>query len=168
MSDDKQPGTPSQRETLLAGITAAGRALSTAVVMDHEAISRHLGLSMTEEKALELLDRLGPLTPGELAIQAGLAANTATYLIQRLQAKGFVRRTAHPNDGRKLLIELDQQRMAEIAHFYSGWDQSLTKLCAPYTDAELGTILQFLHDATRLQQQITATHRHADPPADPD
>lgn len=144
------------RGTLTAQLMAAGRAHSTAAVMFHAAVAEHLGLSPTEEKTVELLQRLGPMTAGELARHSGLAANTATYLLDRLQDKGFVRRKPHPDDGRKVIVEVNTDRLAGGAELFADFLAGLETLCAGYSEEQLSTIVHFLTHAAQIQTEATA------------
>jgi DNA-binding MarR family transcriptional regulator len=76
-----------RRAELLDELALAGRAMSAATVMFHATVAARQGLSATEEKALDLLDRFGPLTAGELAKRSGLAPASVTGLINRLEEK---------------------------------------------------------------------------------
>ena len=49
-----------------------GRELSTAVILFHQAVAERAGLTATDWKCLDLLDRMGPLTAGQLADEVGL------------------------------------------------------------------------------------------------
>lgn len=147
--------TPARAE-LIAEIMTAGRAMSTAAVLHHAAVADRLGLSAAEEKTLELLQRTGPLTAGELARRAGLAANTTTYMLDRLVQKGFVRRSKHPRDGRKVLVEVDETHMASGARFFTDFAREMTDLLAGYTDTQLRTILHFSTEITRINHAATA------------
>lgn len=146
-----------RRAELLRELEAAGRAQSAATVMYHGAVAARRGLSATEEKALDLLDRFGPLTAGELARHAGLAPASVTGLVDRLERKGFARRLPHPRDGRSILVEVDRERvMASLAPLFADWFHSLDELWAGYTDEELELILRFLNEAAERQRQATA------------
>jgi DNA-binding MarR family transcriptional regulator len=115
------------------------------------------GLSATEEKALDLLDRFGPLTAGELAERSGLAPPSVTGLINRLERKGFARRVPNPGDRRSVLVEVDRERVyASMAPLFEDWVDSLQELYAGYTDEQLELILHFLNEAARRQQQATS------------
>src|ERR687892_862371 len=104
-----------RRAELLERLMQAGRAQSAATIMFHTAVAARHGLGASEEKALDLLERFGPLTAGELASHAGLAPPSVTGLINRLEAKGFARRIPNPKDRRSVLIEIDRERvMASI------------------------------------------------------
>jgi DNA-binding MarR family transcriptional regulator len=146
-----------RRAELLDQLALAGRASSAATVMFHTAVAARQGLSASEEKALDLLERSGPLTAGELARRSGLAPASVTGLINRLEAKGFARRVPNPGDGRSVLVEVDTERVyATVAPLFADWVGSLYELYAGYTDEQLEVILHFLTEAARRQQEATA------------
>ena len=146
-----------RRAELLEQLALAGRASSVATVMFHTAVAARQGLSATEEKALDLLERSGPLTAGELARRAGLAPASVTGLVDRLERKGFARRVPNPGDGRSVLVEVDSERVyATVAPLFADWVGSLYELYAGYTDEQLEVILHFLTEAARRQQEATA------------
>jgi DNA-binding MarR family transcriptional regulator len=146
-----------RRAELLDQLALAGRASSAATVMFHTAVAARQGLSASEEKALDLLHRSGPLTAGELARRSGLAPASVTALVDRLERKGFARRIPNPGDGRSVLVEVDRERVdATVAPLFADWVGSLYELYAGYTDEQLEVILHFLTEAARRQQEATA------------
>jgi DNA-binding MarR family transcriptional regulator len=154
--DDTRSPT-GRRAELLEQLAMAGRASSVATVMFHTAVAARQGLSASEEKALDLLERSGPLTAGELARQTGLAPASVTGLINRLEQKGFARRIQNPSDRRSILVEVDVERMyARVAPLFADWVRSLEELYAGYSDEQLEIILHFLTEAARRQQEATA------------
>jgi DNA-binding MarR family transcriptional regulator len=154
--DDTRSPT-GRRAELLEELAMAGRASSVATVMFHTAVAARQGLSASEEKALDLLERSGPLTAGELARQSGLAPASVTGLINRLEQKGFARRIQNPSDRRSILVEVDVERMyARVAPLFANWVRSLEELYAGYSDEQLEVILHFLTEAARRQQEATA------------
>ncbi|MFD7450648.1 MarR family winged helix-turn-helix transcriptional regulator [Kitasatospora sp. NPDC059827] len=146
---------PSRGE-LIARLNTAGRELSTAAVMFHSALAQLHGLSSTEEKAIDLLQRFGPLTARELGEHSGLAPASVTGLVDRLQRKGFARRIPNPADKRSVLIEAPEAPAEALAphfeHFMSGMDE----LYARYSDTELATIAGFLTAGAAVQREATA------------
>ena len=153
--DEPAPG--GRRAELLEELALAGRAMSAATVMFHTTVAERQGLSATEEKALDLLERFGPLTAGELAKRSGLAPASVTGLVNRLEGKGFARRIAHPSDRRSILVEIDAERVyAGMAPLFADWVGSLEELYAGYTDQQLELILHFLNEVARRQQAATA------------
>ena len=140
---------------MLADLELAGRGMSTAAVMFHTGLAGRLGLSATEEKALDILDRAGPLTAKELAERSGLAPPSVTALVRRLEQKGFATRRPHPSDGRRILIETSSDRLAGLTELFADWADALESLYATFSDQQLETILEFLRRATELQLEMT-------------
>src|ERR1051325_1860530 len=97
----------SEHDRAVEQVLWAGRKLSTAAVMFHTALAERVGLSVTETKALEVIERHGPITPGDLSRESGLAPASVTPLLDRLPRKGAARRVPHPSDGRRFLVEID-------------------------------------------------------------
>jgi DNA-binding MarR family transcriptional regulator len=154
---DGERAQPGRRAELLEELALAGRAMSAATVMFHTTVAARQGLSATEEKALDLLERFGPLTAGELSKRSGLAPASVTGLINRLERKGFARRIAHPSDRRSILVEVDADRVyAGMAPLFADWVGSLEELYAGYSDEQLELILHFLTEVARRQREATA------------
>jgi DNA-binding MarR family transcriptional regulator len=65
------------------------------------------GTEVTQAEA-HLLARLarGSASPGELHAAFGHKRSTLTSVLDRLEARGFIRRTPHPDDRRSFLITL--------------------------------------------------------------
>jgi DNA-binding MarR family transcriptional regulator len=63
-------------------------------------------LSPSQAAALATIDRHGPLTPSELASRERIQRPTATRVIARLEAAGFVDRTPDPDDRRSCVVGL--------------------------------------------------------------
>ncbi|MGW0806096.1 MarR family transcriptional regulator [Nonomuraea sp. NPDC002799] len=118
-------------------------------------MSERLGLGGTEEKTLDLLRRLGPLTAGEIAQHAGLAPATVSGLIDRLEAKWLVRRVRDIRDRRRVIVEINHERLAGFDELYEPFVTALARLYERYTDEELALILDFLDHATSLQRAAT-------------
>ena len=82
-----------------------GRELSTAVVMFHEAVGAHLGVSAGDQRALALIGSHGPMAAGELAERTGLTPGAVTGMIDRLERAGLARRETDPADRRRVLVQ---------------------------------------------------------------
>lgn len=143
------------REQLLAELRDAGRVHSNAAVMYHTAISARMGLSPVEEKTLDLLQRSGALSAGELAELTGLAPASVSGLIDRLERKGFARRVKDPQDRRRVNVESDPGIETRFAPLFAPFSARLADLYAEYTDAELAAIHDFLHRSARIQREAT-------------
>ena len=146
--------TPRRRE-LMEQLLTAGRESSTSAVMFHATVAELQGLSATEEKAIDVLERHGPLTARQLTERVGLAPATVSGLVDRLEAKGFARRVPNPDDGRSVLIETIKDRVDELGPVFANWMTTLYELCAKYSDKELRAIIDFLSEAAKRQQETT-------------
>ena len=140
------------RKELLSALEEAGRDKSAATIMFHTAVAAQHGLIPTEEKAIDLLHRFGPLTAGELGERAGLAPASITGLVDRLEAKGFCRRAKDPADGRRVLIALDRARLGQLAASFTDYARELNELYAEFSLAQLETIWRYVTEATRRQR----------------
>lgn len=145
----------SERAELVERILNGSRALSTETVMFHTAIAEQSGLSAVESKVTDYLARLGPQTPKALSQLSGLAPASVTALIDRLEAKGIVTRKPHPEDRRKVLIEIDRARMAAAAPLWDHLVKSVREACEKYADSELDAVIRFLADATAITHDST-------------
>lgn len=154
---------PRPREQVIADVSMAGRILSTAAVMFHTAVAEKQGLGLTEEKALDLLQRFGPMTAGELGQRAGLAPASVTGLVDRLEKKGFARREKDAVDGRRVLVHLVHEKLAAFAPLFADFMAQMDELYARYTVAELEVISGFMREAAARQQQATQTLRNPRP-----
>ena len=93
--------TPTRSETAVAS------ALRLAVMR----LARRLraersdsSLTISQIAALSTLERSGPLTPRELAAAERVQPPSMTRIAASLEAAGLVTRTAHPSDGRQVLL----------------------------------------------------------------
>lgn len=151
MSNDEE----TRRRELIRKVLDAGRVLSTAAVMFHAALGAKAGLSATDEKALDLIERFGPLSAGQLSARSGLAPASVTGLVNRLEAKGFARRIPNPADGRSVLIELVPEKIAEMAWLFDDFTKSLTELLEGYSSKELEAIVRYSTEAAMVQAEAT-------------
>jgi DNA-binding MarR family transcriptional regulator len=135
-----------------------GRELSTAVVLFHQAVAERVGLSATDLKCLDLLDRMGPLTAGQLAELVGLTGGAITAMIDRLEAGGFVHRERDPTDRRRVFIKAaqDQEHSHALTRFYEPLQQAMREeLAGRYSPEVLAMIEDFLRRTIRILHQQT-------------
>jgi MarR family transcriptional regulator, 2-MHQ and catechol-resistance regulon repressor len=84
---------------------ALGRCWRTVSQVAEESV-RDAGMCLTDFVALEALLHKGPLTITEIQDKVQLASGSMTAAVDRLEKKGFVRRTPSRNDRRAKLLEL--------------------------------------------------------------
>lgn len=145
----------SERAELVERILGGARALSTETVMFHTAIAEQRGLSVVESKVTDYLARLGPQTPKALSQLSGLSPASITALVDRLESKGVVVRKSHPDDRRKVLVEIDMAAMADAVHLWDHLVKRVREACGEYTDEELSAVIRFLADAAAITHEAT-------------
>jgi DNA-binding MarR family transcriptional regulator len=146
--------SPPARSHLLQTLARVGREHSDATVLFHAAVAERLDLHPTDEKALSVLQRLGPLSAGDLARRTGLATASVTNLVDRLERKGFVRRVRDPRDRRRIVVEARPDRVEEAARLFQSTGSSLARLHHRYSVADLVVIADFLaRNAARLRAE---------------
>jgi DNA-binding MarR family transcriptional regulator len=98
MSTEPKPqGRSAHLRALLQHVELAG-------AYHRAATARRIGVPQIELAALEHLDALGGLTPGELGHRLGLTSGGVTALTGRLIDAGYVVRRRHPEDGRMRVL----------------------------------------------------------------
>jgi len=139
-------------------IAQALERLELAGAYHRAARARQIGVPQIELTALEHLEALGALTPGELGHRLGLTSGGVTALTGRLIDAGYVTRERHPGDGRMRMLALSPagaDRLREhMAPVREPVDEGLAALAG--ADAELVTrILERL--AVRREVAAAAT-----------
>lgn len=145
------------REDLIEAVLQASRESSTLAVFFHASMAERVGLGATEEKTLALLSRLGPLTAGEIASHTGLTTPSVTGLLDRLESKGMVRRVRDPHDRRRVIVEPNQERLAELDEMFYSLQETFRELLARYSDEQLVTIVDFLSRSAQRSQEFIAS-----------
>ena len=151
------------RATVLDRLARVGREHSDATVLFHSTIAGLMGLHPTDYKVLGILERVGPLGAGEIARASGLATASVTDLIDRLEAKGFVRRARDENDRRRVVVEPSADRASAARERFASTRRSLSKLFDRYTARALKVIADFLERTDeRLRTETEKIDRRID------
>jgi DNA-binding MarR family transcriptional regulator len=137
-----------QREKLEQTIRSA-REYTAAVVFYHELVAKKLRTSVSDLKGLELIQRLGPRTAGELMAGTGLASSSVTAMIDRLQRRGLVKRTNSPLDRRKVLVELTPRFSQQFVPLFDPLSRRLGHRLSALSTADLEAVHAFLATAAK-------------------
>lgn len=144
------------RAAILDTLARVGREHSDATVLFHARLAEHLGLPPTDYKTVSVLERLGPLTAGDIATHTGLASASVTSLIDRLVDKGFVDRVDDPDDRRRVRVAVRRERLDSLRNQVPSAARSLARLWDAYSDEQLRTIADFLErNAGRLRNETS-------------
>ncbi|MEC3952030.1 MarR family transcriptional regulator [Nocardia sp. CDC153] len=122
----------------------------TAQIVVGQATAQALKLGATDFFGLNLIALSGSLTAGELAAKTGLSTGAATRLIDRLEQTHYVRRVRDPHDRRKVIIEPDPSRRAELAAALEPLRVQMAEVFARYDPAALDILFDYFTEATRV------------------
>lgn len=107
-----------------------------------------LGLHPTDMQFINLLDLLGPMTPGALAQWSGLTSGGVTVVLDRLESAGYTRREANPRDRRSVLVHLRPAQQKRVDANYKGAQAQFAAVTEAFSEAELEVILRFFTAST--------------------
>ena len=105
------------------------------------------GLTLSEMVACEHLRLDGPLTPREVGERVRLSSGAVTSLLDRLERRGFVARSPHPNDRRSVLVHYQPQEGRVVGRLYMVLGHLNTQLEA-LSEEEKGAVVTFLRAMT--------------------
>jgi DNA-binding MarR family transcriptional regulator len=142
-----------KRTEVLDRLRMAGRRQSTAMVLFHTNVAARLGLGATDEKVLELVARHGALTPKAIAAASGLAPASVSGVLDRLEAKHFVRRERSTDDRRSIRVVPDPEHTRVVGELFGGLMQALGELYEKYSTDDLLTVLGFIEATTAIQER---------------
>lgn len=133
-----------------------GRELGARGILFHQAIANLAGVSVTDLKCLDYVDRVGDVTAGDLARLTGLTTGAITAAIDRLEKVGLARRERSETDRRKVFIRLCQSpAMARIAPFYEALGRESAQMITRYSVRELETIKDFCERCIEMMRRQT-------------
>ena len=116
------------------------------------AIAGYLGIHESAYRCLDILDQEGPMTAGQLAGRARLSPGATTTIVDRLEEKGYARRTRDTADRRRVLLEVTPELRRRAEELY-GPPESAGEPLAMYTDKQLEFLTQFMRGSTAFQEE---------------
>ena len=142
------------RQALIGTLGRAIQAYQRSTQAFDDEVGRILDVNPVDLRCLDWLSE-GPLSASRLADATGLSAAATTSMIDRLERKGFVRRTPHPSDRRQVLVEMTEAGNAASWRLYGPLIEEGVPLLAPFTVGELEAMRDYLVAITEL----TDAHR---------
>lgn len=175
MADVKGPSRTRKRRSraeLTQAFLEAGRHLSTATVVLHQALAEQLGLSSADHKYVGMLMETGPITAGELAELTGLTTGAVTGIIDRLERAGLVERVRDPHDRRRVIVqprEPDAESQRRAMEVFGPFGGAMAAFAAEFTVEELELLVRFmqrshdvlLQEARNVRQRRPVKAEHA-------
>jgi DNA-binding MarR family transcriptional regulator len=136
---------------LIREVEAQWCALSSAMALFQTRSAAERGLTLTDLRAVDLLDREEGVCAGRLAEECGLTPGAITGMLDRLERAGVARRTRNSQDARRLVIRAVKERPCRNCRV----PQTFRHVAASFDDASLQAIRRF------LEESANALHRDA-------
>jgi DNA-binding MarR family transcriptional regulator len=141
-----------QRKRALEELTGALRSFLSASEAFDEALGTVLGLNPTDVRCVDLLDQYGTMTAGALAEVAGLSTGAVTFVLDRLERAGFVRRVRDLEDRRRVMVELVPLARDQILALHVGLFEAWRAAAQRFSASDLESIIAFLKEGARLYE----------------
>jgi DNA-binding MarR family transcriptional regulator len=143
-----------KRQGLISEVGRAMQAYQRSTQAFDDEVGRVLRLNPTDLRCLDWLTE-GPMTATRLAEATGLSAAATTSMVDRLERKGFVRRTRNDGDRRQVLVEMTDAGNERVMALYGPLVAEGAPLLAGFTLAELAT----MRDQLDGMRALTDRHR---------
>jgi DNA-binding MarR family transcriptional regulator len=148
--------TPAQPSRWGSEPAWALRQVQQASAEANQELARRLGVGLTDVAALgHLVAADPPLGPVELGNRLGIRSASATTLVDRLEESGHVRRSAHPQDRRRVALVVSEESVQRTREALAPLLADIDAAAARLTPAEAAAVSRFLLEAAG------AMHRYA-------
>ena len=124
-------------------MTVLARAFSAVEVHTHADIARH-GLTISEFGVLEALHHKGPMLLGELQRKTLVSSGGMTYVVDRLEEKGWVERRPCATDRRASYAALTREGEALIRRIFPEHVRCLEHAFGGLNRAEKREVIELL------------------------
>lgn len=125
------------------------------------AAAARIEVTDTDLQVIDILERTGEATAGQLADLMGLTTGTFTAILNRLEKAGLVRRERDPNDGRRVIVRLleDADGGQEMGPLFASLGKIWEELADNYDDEHKTFLLEFLQRSNTLAKEEIARLR---------
>lgn len=143
-------GAPDERELAVQLVTSSARLIRFAARQSASPVPRALA------RALSVINELGEPRIGDIAAADRISQPTATTLVQKLEERGWVRRTTDPTDARAVRIAITDAGRTAITEFR----QSAADALAPGLSELSAEDLQALARGVQALTTLLEHQRH--------
>jgi DNA-binding MarR family transcriptional regulator len=156
MRKDIHVSREKRRLHLLSQIGDVSRMNQGATNLFDERIGEFLGVNGTDGRCLDIIERLGRVSAGQLANHSGLTTGAVTAVVDRLEAVGYVTRIRDPLDRRKIWVEATPHLKTLVEAIFGVYDMIGPVMVRHFSDEQLEGILAFLRMGTRVNRELAA------------
>jgi DNA-binding MarR family transcriptional regulator len=153
----------SRKDELVSEIGLLFRASQNYSDSFDRAAGEALGVNMTDLHCLDVVQRLGGATAGELARELGLTTGAVTAVVDRMERAGFLRRVRDPEDRRRVIIELTVEGLERAAEIYGPPAEEWEAHMRRFTTDQLEVVAEFMRTGNEVaRSQLERIRRQTD------
>ena len=115
-----------------------------------ERVARRFKLSRTDMRCLDILGRLGPMTAGRLSEESGLTTGAVTFLLDRLEAAGMVKRRRDTDDRRRVWVEIVPDAEQRLQVLQQPVAEEMREVAQRFKADELAVVRDFMRQAKEV------------------
>ncbi|MBS0262726.1 MAG: MarR family transcriptional regulator [Planctomycetes bacterium] len=145
-------------------VIIALRRITRAVDIHSDFMQRNFGITGPQLTILRVIDRLEPLSAGDLAKSANFNRGTLSGVLDRLESRGFVKRHRAPPDRRTVTLKMTaagKQVLAEAPYLLRNhFLDALNRM----TPVEQSSLLQTLEQTACLMEADSPDDQPVPPP----
>lgn len=135
------PMSSSSQAQLRETVVRCLREFIAGSIMYNQQVADRVGLRLTDMQCINVLDLMGPSTPGELARSTGLTTGGVTVMLDRLEKGGYLKRVPNPRDRRSVLVRLNPTKLKKVQAFYGEINERMVALLDETPDRELRSVV---------------------------
>jgi DNA-binding MarR family transcriptional regulator len=144
------PNHAQLRETVIGCL----REFIAGSIIYNQQIADRVGLRLTDMQCINVLELMGPSTPGELARSTGLSTGGVTVMLDRLEKGGYVKRVPNPRDRRSVLVRLNPTKLKKVQAFYGEINERMVALLDETPDRELRSVVDLFSKMNALRARM--------------
>jgi DNA-binding MarR family transcriptional regulator len=134
-----------------------------------ERVAAKFKLSRTDMRCLDLLNRTGPMTAGQLADETGLTTGAVTFLLDRLEGSGMVNRRRDVDDRRRVWVELIPAAHKRLLRAQQPIVEEMRVVAQRFKAEELAIVRDFMRETKEVfERQVSGSAKSkSEPGKDP-
>ncbi len=129
------------RTATLRKLNRALRVMVAAGVLNNQRMATELRINPVDLQCLNVLDLVGPLSPGRISRLTGLTTGATTRMLDRLERAGDLERIREVTDRRRVVVRRKTGKADRTATPYEKVAASTNAIWSRYTGSQLSLIL---------------------------
>ena len=152
----------SKKQQLIAELGEQFRISGIQDIAFDDATAERLGINRTDLNCIDIIERHGGITAGELAAEAGLTTGAVTAVIDRLERAGYARRVRDDEDRRRIKVEVTPTLERLAGALYGPMMEEWQAMMNRATTEQLRLMVDFMREANEVKPRHIERLRRAE------